>query len=737
LASFAVRRRGALALFWLSLALVLLPAAFRVEESLDVSARLLSSDSKRVDDLLEARFHSPFAHPVLVVLEGVPSPLTPAGRQILEEVVAAVRRAPGVIGTFSSLDTREPYLVGERGGALVVVGLEAPSGRVESLVPALRRALRSEAERLKVTTPQAALYVTGEPAINVDLWRTSTTQARTAEGRSLPLTLGLLFLAFGSLAAAGIPVLVGVLAVVLVLAASSFIAPVFPLSILIVNVASMLGLALGIDYALLTVSRFREALGAGLGPEEAAETAGRHAAGTVTISGVAVIVGFSALFFVPLNELRSCALGGILVVAASVLLSMTLVPGILAHFGGRVAGSFGERRRSSTERGKRWARFVSARPLTVLALALLPLVALASQGLRLSPRIPRGDDWMPEGIEAAEGLRALKAMGRGGAAQSLRIVLTLPEDVQSLSAEGWEGVRRVEEALQRDPRIAVVQSLARLAGSTDLAQIALMPSVAKRAYLSEEGDAVLLEAIPREGVDPREIMGLVRELRRRDASAVSGLRGARLLVGGLPGFNVDYEDTAGGRFPLVVVLVVLGTLVALFRAFRSVLVPLKAVLLNLLSVGAAFGALVLVFQDGWGCRILGLRGPVDGVFPIVPALVFATVFGLSMDYEVFLVSRVREAFLAGHDQASAIAEGLCQTAGLITSAASIMVAVFLAFTLGDVIIVKMLGFTLAVAVTLDATVVRMAVGPALLSLAGEWNWWPGSLGETRSGEKEP
>ena len=167
------------------------------------------------------------------------------------------------------------------------------------------------------------------------------------------------------------------------------------------------------------------------------------------------------------------------------------------------------------------------------------------------------------------------------------------------------------------------------------------------------------------------------------------------------------------------------TLVVLFLSFRSLLVPLKAVLLNLLSVSGAFGALVLVFQDGHGARLLGLARPLDGVFPIVPALVFCVVFGLSMDYEVFLVARVAEARRAGLSEDEALGEGLARTGPVITSAAAIMIAVFAAFTLGEFVLLKMLGFALAVAVLLDATVIRMAIGPALLRLAGRWNWWPG------------
>lgn len=707
--------------------LFLLWPALRAEATLDMSARLVGSEFVEVEETLAQRFHSPFARPVLLVLSHVPSPARPEGRRILEEILSVLRTAPGVSGTFSYLDTSDPSLLGST-GTVVVVGLEAPGGRVEALVPTLRESLRSEQQRLDRQYPGAKLHLTGGPAINYDLWRETTLEARDAEVRSLPLTLVFLLAAFGSFFAAAVPVVVGVVAVVCVLGLVSFVSRYHPLSVLIVNLASMLGLALGIDYALLTLSRFREAREENKTCGEAAVDAVTHSGTTVRLSGEAVLVGFLALSLIPLNELRSCALGGLLVVFFSVLLSTTLVPGLIAMLGERIEAGRLFKGRTSMEVWRKWGRRVTKRPVLVLLVSLLPLLALASQAPRLSPRIPRGD-WLPAKMDSALGLKALSTMGLGGLAQSLRIVLELPPETQVLSEEGWRAALRLEAILKSTPGVAQVHSLAALAKerASDLAAIALLPPKAKRTYLSEEGDAILLEAVPKEGVDPRELISLVRVLRRADVRAMTGLPGTRLRVGGLPAFDADYEGATAGRFPLLVGLVVLGTLLALFRSFRSVLIPLKAVALNLLSVTASFGALVLVFQDGWGSKFLGLKAPVDGVFPIVPPLVFCTVFGLSMDYEVFLVARVREARAETDDEGEALAEGLARTGGLITSAALVMVSVFLAFTLGEFIIVKMLGFTLAVAVLLDATLVRSCVGPALLRLAGSWNWWPGKI----------
>jgi RND superfamily putative drug exporter len=701
-----------------------------VEERLEVSARILGSESAGVERALAERFASPFAHEAVLVVSGLPAPSQPEGRAVLREVTAALAGTEGVTRTFSYLDRADPFFEGEGGtGTFVVVGLMPQGGRSDLLIPPLRTVASAVAERLRPRFPKVALRFTGEAALNYDLWRLSTESGRAAERRALPVTLALLVLAFGAVAAAVLPAAAGLLAIGLSFGAVALVARVQPLSILVVNVVSMLGLAIGVDYALLAVTRFREAVSAGLSPDAAAFLSARRAGGTVALSGAAVAIGFLAVLLVPLQELRSAAIGGLLVVAFSVLVATTLLPAALRVLGPRLEwGRLPWRRRTSVTEPlwRRWGWFVVSRPWLVLAFSLPPVITLALQASRLDARVPDGD-WLPAEMESAEASAALRRMGRGGIVPSLRVLLELPEETQAMSREGWAAAERLAQALERDPRVARV---AWVRGLTDdladpRAAVAFLPSWAKRSFLSEEGDALLLEVVPRDEVGGRETTRLVRDLRRADPAGSTGLSGARLRVGGLPAFSADYEDAVAGRFLGIAGLIVVTTLVALALAFRSLLVPLKAIVLNLLAVAGAFGALVVVFQDGHGVRWLGLPGPVDGVFPIVPVLVFSTVFGLSLDYEVFLVARVAEGRRSGLTEDAALVEGLARTAGVITSAASIMVAVFGAFTLGGFVLLKMLGFTLAVAVLLDATVIRMAIGPALLRLAGRYNWWPG------------
>lgn len=726
-----VRGRLGVVLLLAAAGAVLLPLAPRAEDALDVSGRIRGSESAAVEEILATRFESPFARSAVAVLSGVPSPATPRGREALTELVAALGALDGVTRTWSHLDQADPFFVGAGGGTFVLVGLD-PDAPADALVASLREEGRAVAARLGERFPGAALRWTGEPVLNIDFRRASAEQVRAAEARALPLTALLLLVAFGTLAATVLPLVAGGLAVGLTLGTAVLLTRWWPLATTLQVVASMLGLGLGIDYALLTVSRFRESLGRGRGAERAAADACRHAGGTVALSGAAVAIGFAGLLLVPVSELRSLALGGLLVVGASVAIAVTLLPALLAWLGpavnrGRLRWQrSGEPPERAAQAWRLWGRWVWRHPVLVLLVAGTPLLFLCAHAPRMRTGLPDGD-WLPASMESTAAVKELRAMGRSGLVQEVRLVVHLPEEAFALGAEGWEALRLVEEGLADDPRVARVQSLRRVAGdrADDLAYVSFLPGFLKHCFISGEGDAGLLSLIPREGVTPAEMADLVRDLRRTDPSLLTGLEGSRLQVGGLPAFNVDYDDAVAGRFGRVVALVIGTTLLALFLAFRSVLVPLKAVALNLLSVGAAFGAVVLVFQDGHGASWVGLGGATGSVFPAVPILAFAIVFGLSMDYEVFLMARVAEARRAGQDEGEAVAEGLARTGRVITSAAAVMVGVFGAFAAGDFLLVKMLGFALGVAVLLDATLIRVAVGPALLRLGGRWNWWPG------------
>ncbi len=743
LARLVRRHRFGILIFWGIVAAVLVPEARNAAHRLQSIVRVEGTLAASVDEDLSRRFHSPFVHRVVLVAGGIPDPETPDGRQALQRIVSAVSAVPGVTGTVSYLDSPEPVFRG-RGGTFLLVGLDPGDRPAESLMAPLRRATENLQPKLRRVFPTAELGWTGEIPLNIDVREASSRDAKAAERRALPITLLLLVVAFGSIVAALLPVTVGILAVLMTLGASAILARVWHLSILVQNIASMIGLGLGIDYALLMVSRFRESLALTGSGEDAAEDCIPKVGHTLLLSALPVGIGFGALLSVPASDFRSIGAAGLLVAFFTLLLALTLLPATLALLGrhvdaGRILGPGRARGEARSKRWHRWGALVVARPWLAVSLGGAPLLLLALQAARLRTGA-LGGEGLPTNLESVRAAQRLESMGRGNVIQGLRLLLDLPPDAPVTSEDGWAATRRLEKFLEADPRVERAHSLASIAGAgVTREKLRSLSRNARQGLLSTDERSVLFEVVPAaRSSDPNRLRAdaekLARELRDADAATLTGLAGTRLRVGGLAAAATEFEDMVSGRFRRVVALVIGITFLGLFIGFRSVLVAVKAVALNLLTVSAAFGALVLVFQEGHGAQWFGLAGPTERVFTIVPVLAFCIVFGLSMDYEVFLVSRVAEARRAGLPEGDAIVEGLSRTGGVITSAAAIMTAVFAAFALGEFLPIQMLGFTLTVAVLLDATVVRTVIGPALLRLAGKWNWWPG---QRENGQRPP
>jgi RND superfamily putative drug exporter len=728
--------------FWvagvvLAAVVALLPFSFHAERHLETATRVEGSEAETVRQELVGRFRSPFVDRVVLVIEGLPPADSEEGEQALATIVAGLREEPGVSGVVSHLELRDPIFLGKGGGTFVLVGLSSTQGPVESLVPKLHERAHSLENQLRGRYPAVKLELTGEIPLNFDIRKASADDVKRGESLVIPATLALLLVAFGSLVAAVIPLAVGQLAIAATLAITGFLAQRWHLSILVQNLATMLGLGLGIDYALLMVSRFREAISAGHRRLAASVIAARQAGRTLLISASTVAIGFLALLTVPISEIRSIGVAGFLVAAISVLLTNTLVPAVLALLGPRIdAGRMpftprldAQRAAHTGNRWRKWGKVIVAHPWLALFLASAPLLLLAWQATRLDTSVPKGD-WLPESAESVHALHTLEHMDRAGVVYSIRVIVELPADSISRTDAGWNALDRLSKRLASDPRCARVISITTIAEG-NRASLTDLSRETRRTFLSSDGREALLEVLPATSVSLRDQVDWVRELRKTGAAALTGVPGATLQIGGIPALNADYQTIVADHFVPVTAMVVGATLLALLVGFRSLFASVKAIALNLLSVAASFGALVLVFQDGHGSSILGVRGGTGSVFPLVPIVAFAIVFGLSMDYEVFLVARVLEARRSGLSEMDAIPEGLARTAGLITSAAAIMIVVFAAFTFGNFLVVKMIGFTLAVAVFIDATLVRIVIGPALLRIAGDWNWWPGGLATAR------
>src|ERR1700726_2277773 len=647
----AARRRFWLAMSGFVIALALLPFSYKVERRLETAVHIKGGESEKVDLELAQGFQSPYAQRLVLVISGVPDPDSAKGADALGFLSSSLRSVPGVAGAVSSLDWPDPLFTGNNGGALIIVGLDLHDETAEALVPKLRARADWMEGQLRSQYPHIKLEITGETPLTFDLRKVSADDVNHAEERAMPVILLLLLLAFGSLVAALLPLGVGVLSISMAMGAAALLAHYLHLSILVQNLATMLGLGLGIDYALLMVSRFREALNEGYDPGCAADIAAGQAGRTLIISATTVAIGFSALLTVPISELRSIGIAGLLVTVLSVMLCTFVLPWVLGLLGHRInAARVRPARRFETreslcaasERWVRWGSIITRRPWTALLVAGIPLLILAFQARRISPGIPDHDS-LPAAAESVQALHTLQGMGRSGIVQSLRVVLELPPQSPPLSPAGWPAVSRLTKHFQSDSRAQEVLSLPTLTGMSDTADaVKDVPDAIRKSFLGRDGQATLIELLPSATLSPNEQIRWVREVRSSDVARITGVPGAVLRVGGVPALEADYDSVVKERLPRVVLGVILGSLLALLIGLRSLFAAVKAILLNLLSVGASFGALVVVFQDGRGSKLFGLHGPTGFVYPIVPILSFAIVFGLSMDYEVFLVTRVLE-----------------------------------------------------------------------------------------------
>src|SRR5271154_3637872 len=603
--------------FWVSgivlaAVIALLPFSFHAERRLETATRVEGSQAETVREELATRFRSPFVDRVVLVIEGLPPADSEEGGEALATIVAGLREQPGVSGVVSYLELRDPIFLGRRGGTFVLVGLTSAGSPVESLVPELHQLASALENQLRGRYPAVKLELTGELPLNFDIRKTSAADVQRGESLVIPATLALLLLAFGSLVASLIPLAVGQLAIATTLAITGLLAQRFHLSILVQNLATMLGLGLGIDYALLMVSRFREAISAGHDGSVASVMAARQAGHTLLISASTVAIGFLALLTVPISEIRSIGVAGVLVAGMSVLLTNTLVPAVLALLGPRInAGrlpftpSLDSHRAARTGiRWRKWGKVIVAHPWLALALAGAPLLLLAWQATRLDTSLPRGN-WLPQAAESVHALHTLEQMDRAGIVQSLRVIVELPTDSIAETDSGWNTLDRVAKRLARDPRADRVISITTLAES-NRSTLNNLSRETRRTFLSRDGRAALLEVLPKASVSLNDQVNWVRELRKIGAPALTGIPGATLIIGGIPALNADYETIVRNRFASVTALVVGGTLFALLVGFRSLFAAVKAIALNLLSVAASFGGLVLVFQDGHGSNFLGV-----------------------------------------------------------------------------------------------------------------------------------
>ena len=680
---------------------------------------LNNPESGRADDLLrESGIRGPRPGTETVIVRSESSTVDdPAFQQVVEQVTAELRNHPDLV----IADQVFNYYEGKQQGNPGADGLVS-ADRHTTLIPAVMKGDLNDAiqnapdyldviEGINAPTGFEVLSV-GDGSVNEEINKITEKDVLRGERIGIPAALIILVIVFGALVAAVVPIILGVVAIFIATGIAALVSQAFELSFIVTNMITMIGLAVGIDYTLFIIDRYREGRRQGLPKIDAIVATGATATRAVFFSGTTVVLALLGLFIVPNNIFRSLSFGAISVVVVAVIGTMTLIPAVIALLGDRIdwprhrryddqaaLAAQHQREQETFHRGFWGAmtRAVMSHPWvsvisTVVLLLLLcyPLLAMKS-GLT-------GVSSLPEGTDARTGLELLQRDFAAGLVAPVEIVV-----------KGQKGDPAVEGAITQ-----LYQTFA-----NDPAFAAPTSPVPQ---WSQGGDVALISVPLAVSPDSQEGFEAIDRTRDTLDNAPFSAAPADFLVTGQTAINVDFFSMKDRYTPIVFAFVLGLSFIVLMLAFRSIVVPLKAIIMNLLSVGAAYGLIVLVFQKGYLHTLFGFQ-KVPAIEAWLPLFLFCVLFGLSMDYHVFLLSRIREHYSATHRNTESVASGLQATARLITGAALIMVVVFSGFAAGRLVPLQQLGFGLAVSVALDATIIRMILVPASMELLGDRNWY--------------
>ena len=726
IAHLVSKRPAWVLLFWAAVLLIAAPLAAMTPKRLTGSTSpVKNSEAERVNVLIETAFKQKRVDNTLIVTDSSLDPKTPAFQTKYTALVQKLKTVDGV-ESVTRFDATSPLkLFGVVNGKFVTAtAMETRLAKPEPVLEEIRQVVET------VSLPDTQLYVTGATAITKDFIERSESDTKRSEFAALPLTGLVLILAFGALVAAGIPLVIGLFSITTALSLVYLVTFFFNVTSFAQSVVTILGLGAGIDYALLLVNRFREEMAAGRDGRQAAANTVRTAGRAVSFSGLTVAIAMGALLIPDLLFIRSIGVAGVLAVLMTVLVSITAVPALLAIIGDRV-NSPRKLQFKLTSSGKTnpfWAALaerVMRHPWLSAILITAGLLFIASPALQMKLGYT-GAFGLAPGVESRRGLELIRPLELGGSLDTFEIVLDLQgEDFRAARSKwraldaqlaGWQDVRLVVSPflVSRSDGVASGNGAGGIAA---LANLTTRSISADRRYLR-------LSVIPKDAVRPSEIPGWLERLRKAGGDA--GFK--NVILGGAPVGSYEFTNALVSSMPIAIGTVFIATFILMAIAFRSLVIPLKSIIMNTLTVGASYGVITIVFQNGFLSSLLNVPTDIGAIDSSLPLLMFAITFGLSMDYEIFLLSRVQEAHLSGLGTTASVKQALERTAGVITSAALIMLIIFAAFIQGDVVANKTIGVGLFVAVLLDATLVRLILVPAVLALAGEWNWWmPGAL----------
>jgi len=708
---------------WVALVVSALPFLSRIDDPLKVGGfSSEKSDGSRAATLLQRELGFSPSSMVLIYESDSLRAEEPKFQEQVAGSLANITDLPFVRDVV--LPTEDETLISPSGEiAYAIVGLSLPPEEAQRLVPEFEAAIQAQVD--------VRVVVAGAPAFYADIETASQRDLRRAELIALPFALVALVLVFGTLVSALIPLIIGCASVGVILFTIYGVAHLVDISIFALNLATMLGLGLAVDYCLFITSRFREELASGGSSVESAVAVAVGRAGrAVFFSGLTVLIGLAGLISFPLMFLRSIGVAGVIVVAISTSAALTLLPAVLTVIGYRIerwpVGPLAMKSHGHDEGHGMWHRIatmVMKRPVVVMLITLGLLGLLGSPFLRANISSPDATI-LPQDLPSRQGFDLLAKEYSGG--EISPFVIALETQTSMFRPENLNVVNSLVRLLEQDERISRVQSAVTLPGVDALENPfvivngrRLLELAGQETRLSSfiSTEAAVMLAYPVAPANAPANRELLEDLRRMDPGG-----DVAILIGGGTAEIVDVVDVIYSGFPIAAALIFGTTYLVLLIVFRSVLLPLKAIIMNVMSILASYGALVWVFQDGNLARILRFT-PQGFVEASLPVIMFCVLFGLSMDYEVFLLSRIQEEWDRTGDNERSVAVGLQRSGRIISSAALIVVVVTISFVSADVVLVKALGFGIALAVAIDATVVRALLVPATMKLLGNANWW--------------
>jgi RND superfamily putative drug exporter len=613
----------------------------------------------------------------------------------------AIEEVTSVTSPLEKIEQRTEHV------AYAVMGMDVEIEEMRPIIPKIKEQIQAE--------PGMKVSLTGAAVVSEDMNEASQHDLARAEMIGLPIALVVLLFAFGGLVAAVIPLLIGAISVLTTMGILYFLGQELDLSIFVLNVVPMIGLALGIDFALLFINRFREELKKNSAQDSimvAIQTAGK----SIIFSGLCVFLGLAGMLVLEVDIFRTVSISGMAVIIVSVVCALTFLPSLLAVLGARINKLMiiKETKRQGTDKWRQFATFVMKRPITMslLATAILLISVIPIKDLELTIPDARA---LPAYYESRQALETYETVFDMENRSEVIMIVSSPRDLEN--EKELKKLEAMIEAIEKDDFVEGVDSIFSASGNLTTDEITAMlkhPELKNNIQplldkMIQNNQTILTVHLKGKAFS-NEAENWVRNWSNKETEL-------DLKIGGLPKFNQEIFDEIYAKTPWALLFILFSTYVILLFAYRSVIIPFKAIIMNLLSLSATMGLLVWLFQGGY----LGLEPTTIGL--MIPVFIFGIVFGLSMDYEVFLISRIHEIYQETRDNDTATLEGLTTTSKIITSAAAIMIVVTGAFAFTGVVPVKQMGIGIALAIFIDATIVRMLLVPSLMKLMGNWNWW--------------